>query len=87
MGSDDGNLGMEGIEFESEKKDNDDNLEKSIDTEEAQQNEVNTFIENVISQSSDEGLGDEDKRLKNMKRGLCESINFFFIKYTIFTIS
>lgn len=86
MGSDDGNLGMEGIEFESEKKDNDDNLEKSIDTEEAQQNEVNTFIENVISQSSDEGLGDEDKRLKNMKRGLCESINFFLIKY-IFTIS
>ncbi|EEB20263.1 run and tbc1 domain-containing protein, putative [Pediculus humanus corporis] len=74
LGSDDGNLGMEGIEFESEKKDNDDNLEKSIDTEEAQQNEVNTFIENVISQSSDEGLGDEDKRLKNMKRGINQVI-------------
>ena len=69
ISDDDEDLQVEGGDDETEFKDNENNLHRSNETEEVQQNEVNTYIENVISQSSDEGLGEEDKRLQNIKLG------------------
>lgn len=75
--SDDGDLRVEDCDDELETKDNENNLHRSNETEEVQQNEVNTYIENVISQSSDEGLGDEEKRLQTFKLGKLLSFNHF----------
>ncbi|KAK6642141.1 hypothetical protein RUM44_013864 [Polyplax serrata] len=68
--SDEGDLLIEGLGYDTELKDNEDNHHKSIETEEAQQNEVNTYIENVRSQSGEEELRDNDKRMKTVKMGV-----------------
>lgn len=60
---------MDDGEEKSEMRENEENLHRSMEAEEIQQNEVNTYIENVISSSAEDHLGEEERSLMESKKG------------------
>ncbi|KAL0266337.1 UNVERIFIED_CONTAM: hypothetical protein PYX00_008911 [Menopon gallinae] len=72
--SDDGDFQIDDGEEKSEMRDNEENLHRSMDAEEIQQNEVNTYIENVISSSAEDHLGEEEGRLTDSKISLSNKV-------------